>query len=76
MNFLIDGAYGDLYREAMGHRRLLPARDVWETEQHKGNELQPEPKPKVKAQFLKRLAAWLRHRQSTPVFATTKTIGE
>ena len=33
MNWMIDGAYGDLYRTAMGYRPLTP-HDEWEIERH------------------------------------------
>ena len=33
MNWMIDGANGDLYRTAMGYRTLTP-RDEWEVERH------------------------------------------
>lgn len=38
MNFMIDGAYGDLYRRAIGHPQLLPAVDEWEIERRLGSQ--------------------------------------
>jgi hypothetical protein len=35
MNWMIDGAYGDLYRESMGYPRLQP-HDEWEVERNLG----------------------------------------
>lgn len=35
MNWMIDGAYGDYYRTAMGYPRLQ-AHDEWEIERHAG----------------------------------------
>jgi len=32
MNWMIDGACGDLYRQAMDYPAELPARDEWEAE--------------------------------------------
>lgn len=32
MNWMIDGAHGDLYREAMGYPRQHTAADEWEIE--------------------------------------------
>jgi len=32
MNWMIDGAYGDLYRQAMNYPKLEAARDEWEIE--------------------------------------------
>ncbi|HRX37193.1 MAG TPA: hypothetical protein P5337_12425 [Aestuariivirga sp.] len=49
MNWMIDGAYGGLYREAMGHPALTPATDEWDVERN----LHVQPRPPV----LKRLAA-------------------
>ena len=34
MNWMIDGAYGDLYRTTMGYRPLCPARNEWEIERN------------------------------------------
>ena len=34
MNWMIDGAHGDLYRTAMGYPRLEAATDEWEIERN------------------------------------------
>jgi hypothetical protein len=34
MNWMIDGAYGDLYRKSMGFPELAPAVDEWEVERN------------------------------------------
>jgi len=36
MNWMIDGAYGDLYRRAMGFPELGEAQDEWEIERSSG----------------------------------------
>jgi hypothetical protein len=36
MNWMIDGAYGDLYRQAMGHPLQDGCLDEWETERRMG----------------------------------------
>ena len=37
MNWMIDGAQGDLYRRAMGYPALTPATDEWEAERRLGS---------------------------------------
>jgi hypothetical protein len=36
MNWMIDGAHGDLYRSAMGYALLKPAVDEWQAERQIG----------------------------------------
>jgi hypothetical protein len=47
MHWMIDGAYGDLYREAMGHPAQTPAVDEWEIERR----LNAKPKPRFRERF-------------------------
>ena len=61
MNWMIDGAYGDDYRTAMGYRPLTPhANDEWEIER----QIAPAPG------FFKRALAGLKisRRRRAPVF--------
>ena len=41
MNWMIDGAYGDNYRTAMGYKALTPAVDEWELERALGTKIHP-----------------------------------
>ena len=41
MNWMIDGAYGDDYRKAMGYKAQVPAVDEWELERTLGTKNRP-----------------------------------
>lgn len=41
MNWMIDGANGDLYRTAMGYSQLQNARDEWDIERNLGRKPHP-----------------------------------
>ena len=41
MNWMIDGAYGDDYRTAMGYKAQVPAVDEWELERTLGTKNRP-----------------------------------
>jgi hypothetical protein len=66
MNWLIDGAYGDLYREAMGYPRLAPAKDEWDIERNIGKSPEPPPEDVPRPRLTERLQAWFRSAPATP----------
>lgn len=55
MNWMIDGAYGDLYRQAMGFRQQPAAPDEWAAERMIGR----RARPRRAAALARRLAASL-----------------
>jgi hypothetical protein len=55
MNWMIDGAHGDLYRRAMGFPQLKPTTDAWETERNTGRK--PRRVRSTFAGYLQRLTA-------------------
>jgi hypothetical protein len=71
MNWMIDGAYGDLYRQSMGYAPLTPAQDEWDIERRIGGS-QREKQLKVAAPLgllkalLASIAALTRHRINAP----------
>jgi hypothetical protein len=54
MNWMIDGAHGDLYRKAMGYPALTP-HDEWEIER----EPKEAPAPSRVRSFLSHACNWL-----------------
>ncbi len=57
MNWMIDGANGDLYRAAMNYPRLQNATDDWEIERNLGRASRPR-KPRLAAARGKLAAAF------------------
>jgi hypothetical protein len=56
MNWMIDGAHGDLYRSAMGYAALKPAVDEWEAERQTGRKARATRHPvKARLRLLRRL---------------------
>ena len=56
MNWMIDGAYGDLYRQAMGYSQLQPL-DEWEIERR--GKISPSAVQPETAQLSTWIGAWL-----------------
>ena len=45
MNWMIDGAHGDLYRRAMGYPMLTETTDEWAVERALGQKPRQRPRP-------------------------------
>jgi hypothetical protein len=69
MNWMIDGAYGDLYRKAMGFPELRAAQDEWEIERSSGRT--PRTVRDPFAGLVQRLAASLAYVRETVRIALT-----
>lgn len=63
MNWMIDGAHGDLYRRAMGFPELRAAQDEWEIERNTGRNPRSVRNPFVG--LVQRLVANLAHGRET-----------
>ena len=71
MNWIIDGAHGDLYRRALGFPVLREAQDEWEVERNSGRK--PRTVLNPFAGLVQRLVANLAHvRETIRIVLTSK----